>query len=144
MRKQDLLPAQLGAALLSGALFGVGLVISGMVQPSKVIGFLDVSGAWDPSLALVMGGAMLVHSVAYALIKRRGKPLFAEKLALPTRRDLDPKLIGGAALFGVGWGLGGLCPGPGLVAGATIATDALVFVGMMLAGMAVVSRLESS
>ena len=144
MRKQDLLPAQLGAALLAGALFGVGLVISGMVQPSKVIGFLDVSGAWDPSLALVMGGAMLVHSVAYLLIKRRGKPLFADKLALPTRRDLDPKLIGGAALFGVGWGLGGLCPGPGLVAGATIATDALVFVGMMLAGMAVVSRLESS
>lgn len=138
------LPAQLGAALLAGALFGAGLVISGMVMPSKVIGFLDVTGAWDPSLALVMGGALLVHSLAYVLIVRRGKPLFAEKLALPTRRDLDLKLIAGAALFGVGWGLAGLCPGPGLVAVATAATDAWLFVAAMIAGMAIVSRLEST
>jgi uncharacterized membrane protein YedE/YeeE len=141
--RRTLQGAQVASALLAGALFGVGLVLSGMVKPTKVINFLDVTGDWDPSLALVMGGAMVVHSVAYVLVGRRGKPLFADRLSLPTRRDLDPKLVGGAALFGVGWGLGGLCPGPGLVASAAAATDALVFVGTMVIGMALASRMES-
>lgn len=132
--------AQLGAALLSGALFAVGLVVSGMVQPEKVIGFLDVGGAWDPSLAWVMGAAVAVHALAVAWSRRRSSPLFAERFALPTRRDLDPPLIAGAALFGVGWGLGGLCPGPALIASVAAAPSAGVFVLAMISGMALVAH----
>lgn len=131
--------AQLLAALLSGALFGAGLVVSGMVQPAKVIGFLDVGGSWDPSLALVMGAAVAVHAAAVAWSRRRAAPLFAERFALPTRRDLDPALVGGAALFGVGWGLAGLCPGPALIA-SLAAPSAVVFVLAMLSGTALVAH----
>jgi uncharacterized membrane protein YedE/YeeE len=125
-------------ALLTGVLFGAGLVVSGMTLPDKVIGFLNpLGGAWDPSLALVIVGAVGVHGVLMRLILRRGAPLVDTQFHLPTRRDLDPRLIGGAALFGVGWGLGGVCPGPGLVGAATLASPLLLFVGGMFVGMGV-------
>jgi len=127
----------LGAGL-TGVVFGLGLVVSGMTKPDKVIGFLDVfSGAWDPSLALVMVGAIAVHAVLFRLIMRRRSPLLDAKFHLPTRTDIDANLVVGAALFGVGWGLGGVCPGPGLVAAASLASPLLLFVGGLLAGMAV-------
>ena len=99
------------ASLFLGALFGVGLMVSGMMQPQKVQDFLDFTGSWDPSLALVMGGAFLVSALAFPLIVRRKVPLIGHKFHLPTARDLDAKLIVGSALFGIGWGLGGFCPG---------------------------------
>ncbi len=123
------------SALAAGALFGVGLAISGMTLPAKVTGFLDVAGAWDASLAFVMAGAIAVHFVAQRLIRKRSAPLFDVKFHLPTRKDVDVKLILGAALFGVGWGLGGFCPGPGLVSAASGSPAALVFVVGMTLGM---------
>ncbi len=123
------------AAFGAGSLFAVGLAISGMTKPSKVIGFLDFAGAWDASLAFVMVGAIAVHLVAHRLIRRRAAPLFDAGFHLPTRKDIDLRLVLGAALFGVGWGLGGFCPGPGLVAAAGGVASALVFVGGMTAGM---------
>ncbi|MBE7454002.1 MAG: YeeE/YedE family protein [Kofleriaceae bacterium] len=119
-----------------GALFGAGLLVSGMTQPAKVIGFLDVAGGWDPSLAFVMGGAVVVYGLAWRLVRaRRREPWFDAAFHLPTRRDLDARLLGGAAIFGVGWGLGGLCPGPGLVAAGGGATTGLAFVAAMLVGL---------
>ena len=123
------------AAFGAGSLFAVGLAISGMTRPSKVVGFLDIAGAWDPSLAFVMIGAIAVHFVAHRLIRRRASPIFDAKFHLPTRKDIDLRLVLGAALFGVGWGLGGFCPGPALVTAAGGAFGALVFVGAMAAGM---------
>jgi uncharacterized membrane protein YedE/YeeE len=102
--------------LLSSLLFALGLGFSGMTHPEKIIGFLDFAGRWDPILALVMIGAIASHASLYALIRRRRSPLFEATFAIPTRRDIDGRLVGGAALFGVGWGLGGLCPGPAIVA----------------------------
>jgi uncharacterized protein len=128
-------------ALLSGLLFGVGLFVSGMTQPSKVIGFLDPL-AWDPSLMFVMAGAIGVHLVAYRLVRRRSSPLLAGAFSVPSRRDIDVKLLAGAAIFGLGWGLGGYCPGPSIVSLASGATGVLVFVGAMLAGMLATARLE--
>jgi hypothetical protein len=122
------------SALVAGALFAIGLVLGGMTQPAKVLGFLDFSGRWDPSLAFVMGGAVLVHAVAYPLIRRRPAPLFEVKFHVPSRRDLDRRLILGAALFGVGWGLAGYCPGPGL-ASLTTGLSPLLFVASLLTGM---------
>src|SRR4051812_15274264 len=103
------------SAFASGLLFGLGLIVSQMVNPAKVVGFLDIFGNWDPSLALVMGGAVAVSALGTLIAKRRGVPVLAPRLEIPTRRDLDLRLIGGAALFGSGWGLVGLCPGPALV-----------------------------
>ncbi|MFN0253131.1 MAG: DUF6691 family protein [Kofleriaceae bacterium] len=124
----------------SGALFGAGLLVSGMTLPDKVRGFLDAT-AWDPSLAFVMGGALLAYAVLARLIaKRRSDPWFDIRFHLPTRRDIDLPLVGGAALFGVGWGLAGACPGPGLVAAATGNASALAFVGAMLVGMWIFGR----
>lgn len=123
------------AAAASGALFGVGLAISGMTRPEKVVGFLDLAGAWDASLAFVMLGAILVHSVAYRVARRRVAPLFEARFHLPTRKDVDRKLVFGAAVFGVGWGLGGFCPGPGIVAAASGASPAIAFVAAMTAGI---------
>lgn len=119
----------------SGALFGAGLVISGMVKPAKVVGFLDFAGKWDASLVLVMAGAVAVYTVAYRLITRRRAPLFDTRFHIPTRKDIDLRLVAGAAVFGVGWGLGGYCPGPGLVSVGAGAIPALVFVAAMTAGM---------
>jgi uncharacterized protein len=129
-------------ALATGALFGAGLLISGMTQPDKVRGFLDVT-AWDPSLAFVMGGALVTYAViSRIIVARRGDPWFDIKFHLPTRRDLDLPLVLGSALFGVGWGLAGACPGPGIVAAASGNLGALLFVGSMLVGMWIFRRTE--
>jgi uncharacterized protein len=125
------------AAFGTGALFAIGLAISGMTKPSKVINFLDITGAWDASLALVMAGAVCVYAIGYRLIRKRASPIFDTAFHLPRREDIDVKLVLGAALFGVGWGLGGFCPGPGLVAAGGGVTGALVFVGGMTVGMLV-------
>jgi uncharacterized membrane protein YedE/YeeE len=123
-------------ALIAGLLFGVGLVLSGMTLPSKVIGFLDVfSGGWDPSLALVMGGAIAVHAVVYRLVKGRASPILAGAWSVPSRKDIDSRLLFGASLFGLGWGLGGFCPGPGLVSLSAGASSSIVFVASMLGAM---------
>ncbi|WP_019998144.1 YeeE/YedE family protein [Aureimonas ureilytica] len=127
--------ARILLALLSGLVFGVGLVVSQMIVPEKVLGFLDLYGTWDPSLAFVMGGAILVSAPAFALARRMGRPLAAPRFEIPTRRDIDARLLSGAAIFGLGWGLVGLCPGPALAAIALSAMPALVFVAAMMAGM---------
>jgi uncharacterized membrane protein YedE/YeeE len=123
-------------ALFSGALFGLGLAVSGMVDPAKVIGFLDVAGDWDPTLAFVMGGALLVAIPAFRLILRRPRPVLADDFELPTKKDVDARLLGGAALFGVGWGLAGFCPGPSVTALASGLLPVFAFVAAMIAGMA--------
>jgi uncharacterized protein len=122
-------------ALLSGLVFGFGLVISGMTQPAKVLGFLDVFGAWDPTLAFVMGGALAVSLPGYYFARGRGRPLFTAHFRWPTRNDIDAPLVGGAVLFGVGWGLVGLCPGPAIVNLATLLPQVFLFVVAMGAGM---------
>jgi uncharacterized protein len=130
-------------ALSAGLVFGVGLVLAGMTQPRKVIGFLDFTGEWDPSLALVMIGAIGVHVLAYRAIRGGAAPLFADEYALPIRRRIDARLTVGAAVFGIGWGLAGYCPGPALVALGHGSLQAAVFVPAMLLGMALAARLES-
>lgn len=127
--------ASVGGAGLSGLLFGLGLGVAGMTQPAKVVAFLDVFGAWDPSLAFVMAAAIAVHAVAYRLVRRRARPMFDARFHLPTRTDLDRRLLVGSALFGIGWGIGGYCPGPGLVSLVTLGSNALVFVLAMTTGM---------
>lgn len=122
-------------ALLAGGMFGAGLTISGMTLPHNVVGFLDVGGAWNPSLALVMLAAVAVHFVLYRLVRRRVRPIFEDRFHIPTRRDADPRLLAGAAIFGVGWGVGGLCPGPALTSAAGGSFPAIVFVAAMTAGM---------
>jgi uncharacterized protein len=117
-----------------GALFAVGLGISGMTQPRKVLGFLDVFGAWDPALLFVMGGAVMVTFVGYRFVLRRPRPVLGATFDLPTRRDIDIQLLAGASLFGVGWGLAGFCPGPALVALASGSMDVVIFVAAMFAG----------
>lgn len=131
------------AALAAGLLFGLGLIVSEMVDPAKVIGFLDVFGDWDPSLAFVMAGAVAVSALGYAVAKRRGRPVLASRFQVPDRRDLDIRLLCGAAIFGVGWGLAGLCPGPALVALSLVPGKVIVFVAAMLAGMALSGLLPS-
>ena len=123
------------AGLFAGAVFGAGLSISGLINPAKVNAFLDIAGDWDPSLAFVMLGAVIVTAIGYRLVWRRGRPLLEQAFALPTRRDIDPNLLVGAALFGVGWGLGGVCPGPGLAGLGFGATETLAFVAAMIVGM---------
>jgi uncharacterized membrane protein YedE/YeeE len=122
-------------ALVSGLVFGAGLFISGMTNPAKVLGFLDVAGTWDPSLAFVMGGALAVNAVAFLATRRRSRPILAERFALPSLQDLDPELIGGSLLFGVGWGLVGLCPGPALASLLRGELPIYRFVGAMAVGM---------
>jgi uncharacterized membrane protein YedE/YeeE len=124
-------------ALAAGTLFGAGLTLSGMTDPQRVRGFLDLFGIWDPTLAFVMGGAVLVMAIAWRLRKHMGHPLFAEKFVLPGRSDLDARLISGSALFGIGWGLAGLCPGPAIASVALAPFAVLPFVVAMLAGMAI-------
>ncbi len=122
-------------AFVVGLVFAAGLALGGMTDPLKVIGFLDVTGAWDPSLAFVMGGAILVYAPVHALVRGRKRPLWDLTFHLPARNDIDARLLVGAGLFGAGWGLGGYCPGPALVSAATFAPATLVFVAAMLAGM---------
>ena len=123
-------------SLFSGALFGLGLTISGMVNPQKVIGFLDVAGNWDPTLAVVMGGALLVAIPGLRLIFKRSRPVLEDEFEVPTKKELDAKLLGGSALFGVGWGLSGLCPGPAMTALVSGLAPVFAFVAAMIAGMA--------
>jgi len=129
-------------AFASGLVFGLGLIISGMANPAKVLGFLDLAGAWDPSLAFVMGGAVLVTAAGFALLRRRRASLSGEPLRWPTATRVDLRLAVGSLAFGAGWGLAGFCPGPALVAAAAGVTEALIFVAAMVAGMAIFSVLE--
>lgn len=126
--------AQLVSSLAAGVVFGLGLAVSQMVNPAKVIGFLDVAGKWDPTLLFVMGGALLVTMPAFRWVVKRPYPLFAAGFVLPTKKDVEPRLVIGAALFGVGWGLAGLCPGPAVTALVTLAMPIVVFFVAMLAG----------
>jgi len=129
-------------ALLAGLVFGVGLIISGMVNPAKVIGFLDLAGAWDPSLAMVMAGALAVGGIALAMADKRGTTLLGTPMMLPVARNLEPRLVPGSLMFGVGWGLAGFCPGPALVALGAGYVKAMVFGVAMLAGMLVFEGAE--
>ena len=130
------------ASLLSGLVFGLGLIISGMANPAKVLGFLDLAGAWDPSLALVMAGAIAVGLLSFGLAKGRTRSLLGAEMKLPTARHIDRRLVGGSLLFGIGWGVAGFCPGPALVALGMGQVKAVVFVAAMLAGMALFELLE--
>ncbi len=136
--------ARAAAALVSGLVFGLGLAVSGMMNPAKVTGFLDVAGDWDPTLAFVMGGALLVAVPAYRFIPKRGRPLLEEEFSLPEKKTVDAPLLGGSALFGVGWGLVGFCPGPAIAALGTGLVPVFAFVAAMLAGMALHRRLKGS
>jgi hypothetical protein len=118
-----------------GLLFGLGLLLSGMTDPGKVIGFLDIAGSWDPSLAFVMGGAVAVGFFAFSLAKRRTTAFLGGAMSLPSARQIDTRLIVGALIFGAGWGLAGFCPGPALVSMAAGQFKAIVFVAAMIAGM---------
>jgi uncharacterized membrane protein YedE/YeeE len=120
---------------LIGVLFGLGLMVSGMTNPAKILAFLDLAGPWDPSLTFVMGGAVLVGLIAFYLAKKRTQSFFGGAMHIPTRRDIDRPLIVGSALFGAGWGLAGFCPGPALVSLGTGELKASVFVITMFAGM---------
>lgn len=123
-------------ALIAGVLFGAGLVIGGMTDPGKVIGFLDLAGRWDPSLAFVMGSALLVTLPVFQLVvRKRSRPLLDARYYLPTKTDLDPQLLTGAALFGIGWGIAGLCPGPAIANLVSGSPEVLGFVAAMVAGM---------
>jgi uncharacterized membrane protein YedE/YeeE len=126
----------------AGLIFGLGLIFSGMTDPGKVKGFLDVAGLWDPSLAFVMAGAVLVAAFAFRFAGRRGRTFLGHALELPSRRDLDARLVLGSVVFGVGWGLGGFCPGPAVVSFASGIGAAALFVGAMLAGMLIFALAE--
>ncbi|MEB3321867.1 MAG: DUF6691 family protein [Synechococcaceae cyanobacterium] len=127
---------------LCGLLFGTGLLLSGMTNPAKVLGFLDLAGAWDPSLALVMAGAIATALPAFSLARRRQRSLLGAPMQLPTRRSLDRRLVGGSLLFGIGWGLAGFCPGPALTLLLTGRGKVLVFVAFLLLGIALFEVLE--
>lgn len=130
------------AALIAGLIFGAGIAVSGMINPAKVLNFFDIAGTWDASLIFVMGGALLVTMIGYRLVLRRAQPLFDKMFHLPTRRDLDPALIGGSAVFGIGWGIAGFCPGGALPALGLFQPDAAIFVGAMIAGIALARGLR--
>jgi len=130
------------AAFAAGLVFGLGLLVSGMANPAKVLAFLDLAGPWDPSLALVMAGAIAVGLLAFTFAGRRPQSLLGEPMRLPTRRDLDLPLMLGSLGFGVGWGLAGFCPGPALVALGAGETKALVFVAAMVGGMGIYELIE--
>jgi len=134
--------AYAASAFAAGLVFGSGLVISGMANPAKVLGFLDLAGAWDPSLALVMAGAVAVAAVAFALAGSRASTMLGAPLALPATRDIDRRLVLGSLAFGIGWGLVGFCPGPALVALGAGKLKAIAFVAAMLAGMLAFERVE--
>jgi uncharacterized protein len=129
-------------SLLAGLVFGLGLIVSGMANPAKIHGFLDLAGRWDPSLAFVMTGAIAVGVIAFAMANKRTVSLIGAEMKLPAARHIDRRLVVGSALFGIGWGVAGFCPGPGLVALGMGEAKAVVFVAAMLAGMAVFELLE--
>ena len=123
------------ASLIVGFMFAIGLGLSGMTQPQKVIGFLNIFSQWDPSLMFVMFGAISVHFVTYKLIRKKKTPLISSTWHVPTKKEITPALIGGSFLFGIGWALGGYCPGPALTSLASLSTKPFVFVISMLLGM---------
>ena len=125
------------SSLLAGLVFGLGLIVSGMANPAKVIGFLDLAGRWDPSLAFVMAGAIAVGAIAFALARTRTASLLGAPMKLPSEQRIDRRLLAGALVFGVGWGIAGFCPGPALVAIGMGSAKAVVFVVAMLAGMGI-------
>jgi uncharacterized membrane protein YedE/YeeE len=135
--KQDKLFAYGLAAFITGLLFGGGLTISGMVNPEKILSFLDVFGTWDPALIFVMLGALLITIPGFQWIQRKGQPFFALRFMLPQIKEIDKKLLAGAAIFGVGWGLVGLCPGPALTALVTLNLDLILFVIAVIVGMSI-------
>lgn len=129
-------------ALLIGLLFGAGIAVSGMINPAKVLNFFDVAGTWDPSLAFVMGGALAVAFLGYRVVLKRPAPVFDTRFHLSARREIDLPLVGGSALFGVGWGIAGFCPGGAIPALGLGEADALIFVAAMLAGIALARMLR--
>jgi uncharacterized membrane protein YedE/YeeE len=133
---------QILTSLITGLVFGIGLIVSGMADPAKVLGFLDLTGLWDPSLALVMAGAIGVGALAFAIAGRRTTSLIGLDMKLPTSRELDRRLLAGSVVFGVGWGIAGFCPGPGVVALGMGETKALIFVAAMIAGMGIFEVIE--
>lgn len=133
---------QLLMALFAGLVFGLGLIVSGMTDPSKVIGFLDLAGAWDPSLALVMGGAIGVGLMAFRFARTRSQALLGGPMQLPSARQIDRRLVLGGLTFGVGWGLAGFCPGPALASLATGGSKPLIFTAAMLVGMVIFEVME--
>ena len=128
--------------LVAGALFGAGVCLSGMVRPSKVLGFLDLGGAWDATLLCVMASALAIHAIAWRFVPKTGKPRFGASFPGPPSTTIDLRLVGGAALFGVGWGLAGYCPGPAVVSLVSGARGSIVFVAAMLAGMLLAQALR--
>ena len=124
-------------SLMSGTLFGAGLAVSGMIDPARVRAFLDVAGAWDPTLAFVMAGAILPMALAWLIVRRRSTPIVAQQFHTPATSPIDARLMGGAALFGIGWGLVGLCPGPAIAALAIQPATALLFIAAMAVGAAI-------
>ena len=133
---------QLLMALFAGLVFGLGLIVSGMTDPSKVTGFLDLAGAWDPSLALVMGGAIGVGLVAFSFARTRSQSLLGGPMQLPTARQIDRRLVLGGLTFGIGWGLAGFCPGPALASLATGGSKPLIFTAALLVGMVIFEVLD--
>ena len=123
------------SSFLAGGLFGAGLLVSEMTNPAKVLGFLDIFGLWDPSLLLVMLGAVPTAFVGYQIVLRREKPVFSDMFHLPTSKDIDRKLVWGSVIFGIGWGLGGLCPGPAIASASFAGPDIVLFITAMLVGI---------
>jgi uncharacterized membrane protein YedE/YeeE len=123
-------------AFIVGLIFGIGLLISGMTQPEKIFGFLDLTGRWDPSLIFVMGGGLVVAAAGFFFAGRRGKSLLGDPLSLPMKKQIDPRLLAGATIFGVGWGLAGVCPAPAIVNLGFASAPAYIFAAAMIAGMA--------
>jgi uncharacterized membrane protein YedE/YeeE len=130
------------ASLLGGLVFGLGLIVSGMANPAKVLGFLDLGGLWDPSLAFVMGGAIAVGAFAFALARKRTRTFLGTPMRLPTANQIDRRLVLGSTVFGIGWGIAGFCPGPAIVALGMGEAKAAIFVAAMLAGMLAFELLE--
>jgi len=129
-------------ALVCGLVFGFGLCVSEMINPARVVGFLDVTGSWDATLVFVMAAAVVITGIAFPLIKRRSRPVFDEKFHLPSNATIDAPLISGSILFGIGWGLAGLCPGPAIAALASLSSPIVMFVIAMIAGQWLVARLQ--
>lgn len=129
---------------LIGLIFGVGISVSGMANPAKVLNFFDIAGAWDPSLAFVMGGALIVTFIGYRVVLKRPAPLMSDVFQVPTRRDLDLPLIGGSAVFGIGWGIAGFCPGGALPALGTGRGEVFIFVAALLAGILAAKAIQAA
>lgn len=132
------------SAFAIGLVFGIGILVSGMANPAKVLNFFDIAGTWDPSLAFVMGGALIVTAIGFRLVLSRSHPLLAGGFSLPTKRDIDVRLLGGAAIFGIGWGIAGFCPGGVVPALGLGRSEPAIFVAALVAGMLIVRLIETA